>query len=361
MGNKKSKSDVQNSNSNSIIIKNHEYPQAQQNLDSATSVKQPNNSTKPSQKINTSNDFSKIKFKLFITNQDINEIRKKKSQFVDNYFPPKFTVQTCGLPSEEFVKPLFQMNQIYSQNTESLATKFRWERTKVISYHLGKKRNEFVLDHNGHPLKDFTSVDKNMFSSNDVFQGAIGTCYFLALVLGLTRNLESVLQVMPIDNAMYQNIEAGAFHFRFWKQGSWYDLVVDDFLIVDFNHNVKLTANKTQFNEFWVCLLEKAWAKFAGKYSLIGCGGWFEDAALSLSGGTYDIYYTEILSGHILDPQVAGIKQGIVHHYGDVQTITPSSNELYQILSYALNKNNAIGIFSMQVIMRFFKKILFSL
>ncbi len=313
-------------------------------------VKAKSNTQKTSSKNNSQNYFANTTVEPFIANQDIKQIRKKNSQFLDQYFPPKLSVQTLGLPSSSFLQDFFKANYIYSQSIESLSAKMKFERTKVISYYKGKTTNEFVLDQNGRPLRDFTNLNKNFFSSIDVFQGQIGSCYFLALVLSLTRNLDIVKHVMPLDNALHENIEKGAFHFRFWKLGSWYDLVVDDYLIVDFNHNVKLTSNKACLNEFWVCLLEKAWAKFSGSYSEIGGGGWFEDAALSLSGGIYDIYYTEIIGRKMIDPTVAGIKQSIEFYYGNVETIMPSPNELYEILSYAIGINNAISVFSFPVI-----------
>ena len=66
---------------------------------------------------------------------------------------------------------------------------------------------------------------------------------------------------MPLDNALSSNVEKGAYHFRFWKLGDWYDVVVDDNLIVDLNHNPFFTKNITQKNEFWVSLIEKAFSK----------------------------------------------------------------------------------------------------
>ena len=64
----------------------------------------------------------------------------------------------------------------------------------------------------------------------------------------------------------------GIFHFRFWIMGSWYDVVVDDYLPYCTNENY-LTNGSSLFNfpcfchdiekpnEFWSALLEKAFAK----------------------------------------------------------------------------------------------------
>lgn len=75
---------------------------------------------------------------------------------------------------------------------------------------------------------------------------------------------------MPVDNAFQANIKKGAFHFRFWILGKWYDLVIDDYLVVDKSHNVVFTKNMSCLNEYWICLLEKAFVKLdCNSYSFI--------------------------------------------------------------------------------------------
>jgi hypothetical protein len=70
---------------------------------------------------------------------------------------------------------------------------------------------------------------------------------------------------------------AGALHFRFWIYGKWKDVVVDDYLPVDSNNNLLFAKNRENKNEFWVALLEKAYAKVCGSYEALE-GGFTSDA-----------------------------------------------------------------------------------
>ena len=67
---------------------------------------------------------------------------------------------------------------------------------------------------------------------------------------------------MPIDNISELNRKTGAFHFRLWRLGQWYDVVIDDFLPLDQSYNLLFVRNLEFFNEYWVSLLEKAIAKY---------------------------------------------------------------------------------------------------
>ncbi len=78
---------------------------------------------------------------------------------------------------------------------------------------------------------------------------------------------------------------AGIFHFRFWRYQQWYDIVIDDRLPYLIKQKRLWGArNLFEINEFWVPLLEKAYAKLNGNYTNLG-GGLPVNALTDFTGG----------------------------------------------------------------------------
>lgn len=124
-------------------------------------------------------------------------------------------------------------------------------------------------------------------SDNDVKQGQIGNCWFVAACSALSHHKSLWSRVIP--DAFEQEWDrqhperyCGIFHFCFWRFGRWYDVVIDDMLPT--RNNQLIYAHSKAPNEFWSALLEKAFAKLNGCYeSLIG--GTLIEAIVDITGG----------------------------------------------------------------------------
>lgn len=113
----------------------------------------------------------------------------------------------------------------------------------------------------------------------------MGNCWLVAGVTAIAR-LENIFnRVVPSDQTSFDDeyftgcilfykynglifMYTGCFHFRFWRLGQFYDVVVDDYLPFyskpeqnSENDLVFCRSNKTP-NLMWPCLLEKAYAKY---------------------------------------------------------------------------------------------------
>ncbi|KAK7866739.1 hypothetical protein R5R35_003159 [Gryllus longicercus] len=119
-------------------------------------------------------------------------------------------------------------------------------------------------------------------SHMDIIQQNLGDCWFLAAATVVAQHPELIHQVIPADQPLYGKDYKGILIFRFWNVGKWTRVYIDDRLAVTKNKHL-LYGKCTRKNEFWLPLLEKAFAKFHGGYPRIQ-GGFCDEAFLCLTG-----------------------------------------------------------------------------
>ena len=95
----------------------------------------------------------------------------------------------------------------------------------------------------------------------DVMQGILGDCWFLSAISVLATT-EDLIQEMFVAVAP----EKGMYRVRFWKDGEWKYVDIDDRLPCSPDTRFLLFASCREQSEFWVPLLEKAYAKLHGSY-----------------------------------------------------------------------------------------------
>ncbi|XP_049803377.1 calpain-5-like [Schistocerca nitens] len=134
-----------------------------------------------------------------------------------------------------------------------------------------------------------------LFSENvlpeDVLKGQLSNRWFVSACAVLAGVGELRNKVVPDYSKQEWNPNktdeyAGIFHFQFWRFGEWVDVVVDDLLPTV--NGTLLFTHSTKENEFWIPLMEKAYAKLHGSYDGLH-GGHMADALVDFTGGVSEI------------------------------------------------------------------------
>lgn len=140
-----------------------------------------------------------------------------------------------------------------------------------------KRPEEFMNEESG-PIRLFDSG----IEPGDIRQGALGDCWFLCAIAALTEFDVLVKELFPRDNPddISAN-EAGVYRVRFCKNGLWQEVRVDDYFPC-FPGGGPIYS-RSNGNELWVLLLEKAFAKMCGSYEAIK-SGWAYEAMMDMTG-----------------------------------------------------------------------------
>ncbi|KAJ8094825.1 hypothetical protein PM082_010037 [Marasmius tenuissimus] len=142
--------------------------------------------------------------------------------------------------------------------------------------------------------------------SNDIVQGAIGDCWFVSALATMSTS-EGLVEKFCVA----RDEQIGVYGFVFFRDGSWVNVIIDDFLFTSIPKFEELSYaeqhlyhhNKEKYNsdarksgkglyfaksgtdgETWVPLIEKAYAKLHGSYGSLS-GGEECEAIEDLTGG----------------------------------------------------------------------------
>eukprot|EP01130_Rhizamoeba_saxonica_P016287 TRINITY_DN7499_c0_g1_i1.p1 TRINITY_DN7499_c0_g1~~TRINITY_DN7499_c0_g1_i1.p1 ORF type:complete len:1144 (-),score=258.70 TRINITY_DN7499_c0_g1_i1:25-3456(-) len=112
----------------------------------------------------------------------------------------------------------------------------------------------------------------------DVIQGTLGDCWFLSALSVLAQNGTEEIQGLFVSS----HAEQGFYQCRFFKDGVWIIVTIDDYIPCNRNGRPAF-ASCRDTNEFWVPILEKAYAKLHGCYGAIESGS-ISDGLVDLTG-----------------------------------------------------------------------------
>jgi len=115
------------------------------------------------------------------------------------------------------------------------------------------------------------------FNPNDIHQGELGDCWFLSAIACLSARDKLVDKLFT-----YHDAAKGLYVVRFYKNGVYQDVTIDDYFPVKYSQCAFASSGKK--TEAWVQALEKAYAKLHGSYDSIE-GGFVNDALVDMTGG----------------------------------------------------------------------------
>lgn len=181
---------------------------------------------------------------------------KKELRLIDyNTFDPSTISSSLG----SFIDPYFPPDDssINKGTDKVIDTVIQWRRP-----------HEFLPG----DFKVFDTIEPN-----DIKQGKLGDCWFMCALASLAERPELVERLFITKESSPQ----GFYQVRFCKSGEWVRVTIDDYFPCFPKDNP--IFSRSHGNELWVLLLEKAYAKLHGSYSLLR-GGWAAEGMMDLTG-----------------------------------------------------------------------------
>lgn len=108
---------------------------------------------------------------------------------------------------------------------------------------------------------------RDKLNPGDIKQGVLGDCWFLGSLLIQSTNPDLLNNLI-----VYDGIEYGFAVFQFFKNGRWQYVIVDTRIPYNTQSKTPLYGCCHDVTEFWVPLMEKAYAKLHGTYQMLDGG-----------------------------------------------------------------------------------------
>lgn len=130
--------------------------------------------------------------------------------------------------------------------------------------------------------EQFMSGDVQLFagdvSPTDIFQGALGDCYFLSTLASIAEKPQRIKRIFEAEfqDKSQEDIQRyakkfGCYCVKIYDMGVPMEVIVDDF-VPCISKTQGPAFTRTNQSELWVLLLEKAWAKTYVSYDNIEAG-----------------------------------------------------------------------------------------
>jgi len=158
-----------------------------------------------------------------------------------------------------------------------------------------------------HEINADAKIFVNGVEEGDVIQGALGDCWVLGALAVVATSTDNYIEHMFVK----QRPDVGYYAIKFFKSGEWKTVEIDDRLPCYPSGQLYYASCKDP-TEFWVPIVEKAYAKLHGSYEALE-GGSISDGLKDLTGGGVDIVRLEGKE----DPEALWdkLRQNAANHY----------------------------------------------
>jgi hypothetical protein len=195
------------------------------------------------------------------------QLKEKGERFTDEEFPP----QARSL-----------MDLMHSTKSVSWSG-LEWLRPEEFfntsDYKIFQKPETFEMEGSKYSLP--------LIEPDDIKQGELGNCYFLATLSSLAEWPKRVKRLFITRKKNNQGIYA----VKMNHYGEWRAVIMDDYFPC-YNRKRGPAFTKGNGNELWVLLLEKAWAKLYGSYERIEAG-LTREALRDLTGAPTKVIFSD--------------------------------------------------------------------
>ena len=153
-------------------------------------------------------------------------------------------------------------------------------------------------------------VFSNGIAVEDIIQGELGDCYFLS-ALGSLCKFPKLLENLFLFK---EKTKEGIYGIYFYINGIKKLVLIDDYFpCISGQGNKALIMGKSEEDEIWVALIEKAFAKINGGYIRIGTGGTPNEVFDVLTEAySEEIRVTESEEDELWNKLIDGFKKGFV-------------------------------------------------
>lgn len=153
----------------------------------------------------------------------------------------------------------------------------------------------------------FSVIGASGINWNDIQQGALGNCYFLASLAAIAKQQPDIIDNMFVDRDLWsQNI----FKTKWFINGKESIVTVDN--MIPAGDSGTFFTHQSPTGEFWPVILAKTWAKIYGNFKAVE-GGMMDTAIRAITGSaSVSITMSEQTADKLWDQLVTGTEQKFV-------------------------------------------------